>query len=227
MKIASLNLRYTVPERREAFITGLRRVGYSVRLGMEYGADLFVTWNRIGEADRFAKKMPTLVCENSSWGNSFAGHQWYHIAKTYHNTRGMFPIFDSRRWESLDVELKPWRTEGETVVLMQRGIGSAPVAMPRGWTAPGRVRAHPGRNKNVVSLEKDLERAGKVVTWGSGGAIKALMMGIPVEAHYQEWIGQCENTDEDRLRMFRELACAQWTIDEIRRGDPFEMLCGF
>lgn len=229
MKTCSLNLRYSLPDRIEAFTRGLNRVGFHVKHGIG-PADLLVTWNRIGLADDVAKRMPTLVCENASWGNSFAGHQWYHIAKTYHNTRGMFPIFDSRRWDYLDIELMPWCStvlHPETVVLMQRGIGSAPVTMPRGWTAKGRIRRHPGRDKHFIPLEQDLQKAGKVVTWGSGGAIKALMMGIPVEAHYPEWIGQQDNTDEDRLRMFRELACAQWTIDEIKRGDPFEMLCGF
>lgn len=226
MKTCSLNLRYTLPERIEAFTRGLERVGFHVKHGIQ-SADLFVTWNRIGPANEAAKRMPTIVCENASWGNSFAGQNWYHLAKTHHNTRGMFPLFDGKRWDRLDVELHPWRTEGETVVLMQRGIGSAPVTMPKGWTASGRVRPHPGRIKPSVSLEQDLKHAGKVVTWGSGGAIKALMMGIPVEAHYKEWIGQCENTDESRIAMFRRLACANWTMDEIRRGDPFEMLCGF
>jgi hypothetical protein len=112
------------------------------------------------------------------------------------------------------------------VILPQRGIGPVPVAMPRGWGAnlEGRVRKHPGRFSEVVSLEEDLANCGKAITWGSGAAIKALMLGIPVESHMPDWLGRCENTDEDRLRMFREIAWCQFTLSEISEGLPFRRL---
>jgi hypothetical protein len=62
----------------------------------------------------------------------------------------MFPVGGPERWDDLGVELLPFRSEGETVILPQRGIGAAPTAMSREWPQDalrrhgGRVRYHPG-----------------------------------------------------------------------------------
>lgn len=234
MPKAFLNLRGGVPERRDAFVNGLQRLGYEVVEQVPSdppAGSIFVSWNRIGGADYAAKQfedrgMPVLVAENATWGNDFAGQRWYTIARNYHNTSGCFPIGSNERWDSLGVELQPWRTAGETVILAQRGIGSPPTAMPPSWPAKqkGRLRRHPGTGKAEVPLEVDLAHAGKVVTWGSGAAIKALILGIPVESHMPCWIGACQPNDESRLLMLRSLAWAQWTLDEIAIGEPFERL---
>lgn len=192
--------------------------------------DILVTWNRIGQghvaAERFeALGRPVLVTENASWGNEFAGDHWYTMVLGMHNTSGRFPVGSTDRWRELCVELGPWRVEGETVVLPQRGIGPVGTAMPRDWTRQqrGRVRAHPGRTVGK-SLQEDLSSARKVVTWGSGAAIKALMWGIEVESHMPGWIGEQDNTNEGRLAMFHRLAWAQWRLSEIKSGEAFEWL---
>lgn len=221
MSKALLNLRYTAPERREAFERGLKRIG---------DPEVFVTWNRIGAADQKAKEyesrgLPVIVAENAAWGNDFAGRRWYSLALGMHNTAGRFPLGGAERFDRLGVELAPWRTGGECVVLPQRGIGPAGVAMPRDWPSQqvGRIRRHPGTSA-CIPLEQDLARAGEVVTWGSGAAIKALMWGIRVESHMPNWIGDQDNTDAGRLEMFRRLAWAQWSLDEIADGEPFRRL---
>lgn len=218
---ALLNLRYTVPERRAAFEKGLMRIG---------DPELFCTWNRIGVADQVAKQyeargLPVIVAENAAWGNEFAGQQWYSLARGMHNTVGRFPVGDAERFDGLNVDLAPWRTGGERVVLPQRGIGPAGVAMPRDWPAQqrGRTRSHPG-TRSCLPLEQDLANAGEVVTWGSGAAIKALMWGVRVESHMPNWIGEQDNTDASRLAMLRRLVWAQWTLQEIESGEPFERL---
>lgn len=183
---AWLNLRYTVPARREAFRAGLEVLGFRVMDALTFTPgpdDVLVTWNRIGDGHMAARQFeaagrPVVVAENATWGNEFAGRRWYTLARGWHNTAGCFPIGGPERWDALKVPLQPWRTGGETVVLPQRGIGAK--GMPRGWTAPGRVRPHPGQ-KPATDLAHDLRNAGKVVTWGSGAAVKALMLGIPVE----------------------------------------------
>lgn len=234
--VAYLNLRNGVPERREAFINGLSRIGYKVvnaspahkpKIG-----DIFVTWNRIGASDAVARSFESkgcavIVVENASWGNDFIGDRWYHISKKYHNVNGAFYIGDDERWDSIGVELSDWRDSGETVILMQRGIGPRKTRMPpyfRNYLKknyPGiRIRQHPG-TKKAISLDDDLSNAGKVITWGSGAAIKALMMGIKVESHMPNWIGEQDNTDEGRLAMFRRLSWAQWRLSEIDSGTPF------
>lgn len=234
---AWLNLRYTVPDRLRAFVSGIERHGYKAEIGLpdRIGPkDLFLSWNRIRQGDVVARKFeerlqPVLIAENAAWGNDFLGGHWYSLAMNYHNTAGRFPIWDERRWDRLGVELEPFRNEGETVILPQRGIGSPPVKMPEGWTDrafskyKGRVRAHPG-TKPYKPLRDDLANAGRVITWGSGAAIKARMWGIPVISEYPDWIGRCENTESGRLDMLRQLACAQWRLDEIESGEAFACL---
>lgn len=245
---AWLNLRYTVPERRAVYVEGLKRIGYSVCDGITYQpkrGDLMVTWNRIGAGQLAAQAferhgLPVLVTENASWGSELAGKHWYTLARSYHNVAKMFPIGDHDRWDRLGVDLAPWRSGGETVILASRGIGPPEYRMPYGWAhriavdsvqgGPCRVRPHPGkkyarsRESNRGSLESDLSGAGKVITWGSGAAVKALMWGIPVESHMPDWIARQDNTDAGRLAAFRTLAWAQSTLDEIRSGEAFNRL---
>lgn len=235
--IAWLNLRHTVPERTRAFQQGLRRMGYVVEsgtTGRPRPKDILVTWNRIGAgriaAESFESRGNTvLVAENATWGNGFLGRQWYTIARNWHNTSGRFPAADGFRWDRLGVGLPEFRTEGETVILPQRGIGQPPVSMPLDWPQRahkvhgGRIRAHPGQGQATL-LEADLSRCGKVVTWGSGAAIKALMLGIPVVSEMPNWIGEQDNTELGRLEMFRRLAWAQWELGEIASGEPFARL---
>lgn len=239
MKRAWLNLRHPIPKRRTAFVRGLERIGYAVIENVTTrpgDRDIFVTWNRIGAgrltAETFESRgLPVLVTENASWGNDFAGGHWYTLARAYHNTAGRFPVGGPERWDSLGQLLAPWKAEGQTLILPQRGIGPPGAAMPLDWSqrtqkrTGARVRPHPGTGQ-CVPLEQDLAKVGRVITWGSGAAIKALMLGIKVESHMPNWIGAQDNTDEGRLAMFRRLAWAQWRLSEIETGEPFKRLLG-
>lgn len=231
---AWLNLRYTVPERRAVFTEGLQRIGFKVVDGLTMtpdAGDILVTWNRIHQGDSAAREfeargLPVLVTENASWGNEFAGKQWYTLSKRYHNVSSGFEIGSPSRWDRLGVDLEDFRDEaGETVVLPSRGIGPACMRMPASWprSQRGRIRAHPGRSVSMP-LREDLARASTVITWGSGAAIKALIWGIRVESHMPNWIGEQDNTDAGRLAMFRRLAWAQWTLEELSTGEPMRRL---
>lgn len=233
---AWLNLRHSVPERRRAFTLGLERLGFTVYHGLTMNpraGDVLVTWNRIREgglcATMFeARGLKVIVTENATWGNGFEGGHWYTLARTAHNMAGMFPVGGPERWDRLGVELAPWRTGGETVILPSRGIGQVG-QMPQDWARSalrrfgGRVRYHPGQNDSVP-LAHDLARAGRVITWGSGAAVKALAMGIPTVSEMPHWIGAQDNTDAGRLEMFRRLAWAQWGAHEIETGEPIRRL---
>lgn len=230
---AWLNLRHPIAERTKAFTKGLESLGYAVQLGVTFApapGDVLVSWNRIREgakaADVFeASGLPVLIAENALWGNEFAQESWLSLSRRLHNTAGTFPIGGPGRWDSLGVELPKFRQSGETVVLPQRGIGPPEVRMPSDWprVQKGRLRPHPGKLLGRP-LEEDLATAGKVVTWGSGAAVKALLMGIPVESHMPNWVGQQDNTEEGRLSMFRTLAWSQWRLSEIANGDAFRWL---
>lgn len=230
---AWLNTRHAESKAAESLKEGLERIGCEVVQGLTMvpgDADLLLTWNRIRAGDTAARAFeaagrPVLVVENAAWGNGFNGQRWLSLARTFHNTAGTFPLGDDSRWDALGVDLAEWRRGGETVVLPQRGIGPREVAMPRGWTAAGRIRPHPGRAQ-ARPLEEDLKNCDRVVTWGSGAAVKALMWGIPVESHMPGWIGEQDNTDAGRLAMFRRLAWAQWTIEELATGEPMKRLLG-
>ncbi|UHQ21895.1 hypothetical protein LVB77_14595 [Lysobacter sp. 5GHs7-4] len=234
---AWLNLRHAVPARREAFARGLGRLGYTVIDGLTFrpgASDILVTWNRIRDGHTAAcafesRGLPVLVAENASWGNDFQGGHWYTLARGFHNKAGAFPVEGPERWDALTVELAPWRRSGETVVLPQRGIGPPGIAMPLSWTervhreVGGRIRKHPGQSA-ARPLCEDLAQAGRVVTWGSGAAIRALMWGIPVRSDMPGWIGEQDNTGAGRLAMLRRLAWAQWQLHEIATGEPMRRL---
>lgn len=244
---AWLNLRHPDSHRAEAFTTGLKRLGYAVEQGCTLHPgerDIMVSWNRIREAgpaaDAFeAAGRPVLITENASWGNDFAGESWLTMAKSFHNVAGQFPIGGPERWDNLGSFLWGMREleeEGadfydETVILPSRGIGPAQTRMPANWlqqvqaqNPKARTRTHPGRHEPEVPLGRDLLQAHTVITWGSGAAIKAAMLGIKVRSDMPRWIGQSDNTEKGRLQMFRDLAWAQWRLDEIRRGDAFRWL---
>lgn len=236
MATAYMNLRGRLPEREHAFRSGLERVGYSVTHGATTSpkdGDIYVTWNRIGQGNDIANAFTAsgntvLVTENASWGNGFLGQKWLFLNKTLHNTAGLSPVGGPERWDSLGFELQPWRTTGEeTVILAQRGIGSPPVAMPRGWPQDalrrhgGRIRVHPGNKPHPIPLSIDLANAKMAVTWSSGAATEALRMGIPVISEAPNWVGAQDNTDEGRLAMFRRLAWNQWRLSEIESGEAF------
>lgn len=254
---AWLALRDGVHYRREAFAAGLAAAGYTVehRMTDKPGPnDILVCWNRYGEVDAVAKRFeargrPVLVAENGYLGNEFAGARWYALARGQHNGAGSWPEGGADRWDALQVNLGTWRAcGGEIVLLPQRGIGPPGVAMPRDWperigrklTKAGiafRVRRHPGTGTEVP-LADDLANASAVVTWGSGAALKALALGVPVYHDLPCWIGARaalpvralllrepgKRNNEDRLEMFRRLAWAQWRLSEIADGTAFRGL---
>lgn len=238
---AWLNLRHNIPERINAFKAGLERHGYVVmdRQAAEPKSDkdILVTWNRIGHGHTMAQNFEkrgnlVIVAENGSWGKHLAGDTWLTLARNRHNTAGRFDCGGTERFDSLGIELLPWRKpSGETVILAQRGIGSPPTALPFNWANDaqkrhgGRIRRHPGRDKSKsIPLEQDLKNCSTAVTWGSGSAVQALIWGIKVKSELPNWIGEQDNTDEGRLEMFRRMAWAQWRLPEIAKGEPFECL---
>jgi hypothetical protein len=248
---AYVALREQVHYRRAAFSSGLSAVGYAVSYVLPCRPnpeDVLVIWNRYGGGERAALTFEkagakVLVAENGYLGKDWLDDTWYAIAHGQHNGAGRWPTGGPERWDSLGVELAPMRGGSEVVLLPQRGIGPAGVAMPRDWTDRTyarlrgrglrvRVRQHPG-TRECVPLERDLGKASAVVTWGSGAALKALVMGVPVFYDFPQWIGgpaASRFTDDltpcvdARLEMFRRLAYAQWRIGEIADGTAFRHL---
>lgn len=239
--------------RSDVFLAGLKAAGFTVGAVPDpRPSDLLVIWNRYGEFDVQARRFEragaqVLVVENGYLGKDANGRQHYAIALGGHNGSGRWRIGGPERWEALGIELKPWRASGDHIVVRaQRGIGTPLMASPVGWHTmmaqrlrlqtkrPIVVRQHPAQAPEQPSLEQQLEGGHALVTWASSDAGKALVMGVPVfycaphlvcSAACRRGIGDLENPSlGDRLPAMTALAWAQWSLEEIGRGEPFKWL---
>lgn len=233
--------------RREEFVAGLQAAGCEVvsELTKPKPGDVLVVWNRHGAknalAEHFERAGATvLVAENGYLGKVWNGQKWFSLAIGHHAGAGEWKPHGPERWDGWGVEFAPWRDGSEVIVLEQRGIGEPGIASPASWACHvqsrigGRIRRHPGASIPAVPLADDLKDARCVVTWNSGAALHALLMGVPVFHEFDRWIGagaaralaefERGPVRGDRLTMFRRLAWAMWTAEEIRSGAPFERL---
>lgn len=246
--------------RASAFQEGLKACGYTVRnVWTPYltDEDILVIWNRYGRWNEYAELaerngVTVIVAENGYLGRDAAGGPWYALSLSKHNGAGKWPYSGcpagQRPVRGAPVACKPWRAAGDEIVLLpQRGIGSPGVAMPKMWAertlqslrksypkVKFRIREHPGE-RACIPLEQDLDQTSAVVTWGSGAALKALTMGIPVFHEFDKWIGApaCNHlrdfperycNDDDRQWMFERLSWAHWKLEEISSGYAFRKL---
>lgn len=251
--------------RSEAFAAGLRAAGHQVlmRAPDRYDRDtLLLIWNRYGEWHELANRAEqaggrVLVAENGYMGvggvaPKFAVHpagpkpgDHYALAENWHNGGGRWPAGDGTRWAALGVEIRPWRTSGEHILICpNRSFGPPSRAMHVDWAErcaarlakqtkrPVRIRAHPGNDKPKRDLSADLANAWAVVIWSSGAGVHALAAGIPVFCEAPFWVMKGaaaggtvdEPTLPERLPHLERMAWAQWTCEEIASGEPFRRL---
>lgn len=249
MRRKALNLlRKEISYRHEAYGSGLIEAGFDVvtDLARPGPGDVLLIWNRYGDLDVWARRFEAagaqvVVTENGWLGKFWEGQEWFTLCCGHHAGAGTWPVGDNSRWDGWNVRLEPWRIgDGEKVILGQRGIGEPGIASPLHWERRvqaiygGRIRNHPGVRRDSIPLEEDLARCAEVLTWNSGGALKALTMGIPVRCGFDRWIGRSAcvgledpvllRSDNLRLNMFRRLAWSMWTLDEIGSGKAFRHL---
>lgn len=240
--------------RKDAFCAGLKKAGYNIIGFKERPDphDILVIWNKYGRNEQLAamyqaRGAKVIVCENGYYGKDSFDRQYYAIALTGHCGSGSWYIGGSERLEALGITFKPWRKTGrEIVICAQRGIGSTDMRMPKPWPQdifkkikqftgkPVRVRAHPGNKPHKIPLLEDLRNAYAIVVWSSNCATTALIEGIPVFYQAPHIVTQraCESDLSlidtpnylERSEAFREMSWAQWTVDEIASGEPFERL---
>jgi len=242
-------LRASVHYRKACFDQGLQAAGFKLvpALADPRPGDLLVIWNRYGgyheQALAFERAgAAVLVVENGLLGKSWRCGEWFSLSLGHCAGAGQFKPAGPERWDAWNVPMAAWRTGGrETLILGQRGIGEPGVASPPAWAEGvqrrigGRIRPHPGQG-DAKPLVQDLENAREVVTWHSAAALQALMLGVPVWFACASWVGAgaarplaqwpgqplCD--DAARLAMFQRLAWAQWTLDEIKTGEPIARL---
>lgn len=253
MPTATVLLQTTAPYKREAWCRGLAALGYEIAVKNPRPSpdDLVLSWNRRAPWDQAVRTHEragarVLIAENG-YLNRVGGSKHYALAQRQHNGAGSWRVGGPGRWASFGIELAPWREAGSQIVLLpQRGIGPPGIAMPTGWTQrvltelrrrtsrPIVVRRHPGPDK--TEPYEALRGAHAAVTWGSGAAIKALVVGVPVFHEFPSWIGAPAarlgllDLEEpflgDRLPMLQRLAWAQWTLAEIESGEAFAWVLG-
>lgn len=214
--------------------------------------DVLVIWNRYSDreqtADAWEKAGGTvLVAENGYVGRDAQGRQYYAIARHGHNGSGEWFPRGPERWAALGIEEKRWRMSGDHILVApNRYFGPRGFVMPQEWDKrtvqalrrytkrPIRVRQHPGTSKPERPLEEDLANCWAVVIWASSVGVHALLAGIPVICCAPWWIlksaapARIEDVDltvvGERRPALERLAWAQWTVEEIARGDPFHHL---
>lgn len=214
--------------------------------------DVYVIWNRYSDkeqcADRWEKSGgAVLVAENGYCGQDAAGRQLYALARHGHNGSGSWESGGAERWAGLGLELAQWRSSGQHILVApNRSFGSRQMAMPQGWgeeavkqlrrftKRPVRLRPHQNNGPEIRPLADDLANCWAVVIWASTVGVKALLAGVPVISMAPHWIckaaagarlDEIENPPmPERRGAFERLAWAQWTVDEISRGEPFAAL---
>lgn len=244
--------------RREAFVAGLEAAGYQVlnRLYDTRPGDVLVIWNRYGEveqhADRWEAQGGTVIVAENGYVDPgrHSERSWYALAVGGHNGQGRWPHGEGR-WSRiaprLGAEVKPWRAQGDHILVCpNRVFGRRGYVMPgdfapsvkhhlaRMTKRPVRIRPHPGNEAPAVPLEQDLANCWAVVIWASSAGVHALLAGVPVVCIAPAWIlRQAASTrlDEtpapampERGAALERLAWAQWHIEEIASGEPFRRL---
>lgn len=256
MKRAYIAIRDAPLYRREAFVAGLKTLGIAVYYGRPevFDADTaFVCWNRYFENHDACGRLEAaggavVVAENGYLlpGGGSPHHQpireWFALARNYHNDEAEVEYGGPSRWESLGIEMKPWREDGgHILVCPNRSFGTPGRYMPIHWgdevaarlrrvtKREVRVRPHPGNAAPARPLAADLEGAWATVIWTSSAGVHSLLAGVPVISEAAHWIAKSVAGESiaqieappmrERLPAFRRLAWANWSLAEIQSGE--------
>lgn len=214
--------------------------------------DVLLTWTRHrgwkqDACDRFEKRGGTVVVAEEGYIRRLHGEHWIALSLDEHNGAGRTPHGGPERWaERFRLPLSPWRAPGRRVLVReQRGIGSRITASPEGFhqvyvkkaqaytKRKVEVRKHHKNEKNQVPLSQ-MDDVHAVVTWMSAIAVEALLAGIPVflmgphsiveEACHRDLVDLDAPKEFDRLPALEKMAWGQWSLAEVRTGEPYKRL---
>ncbi len=247
------------PGRQQAIERGLAKAGWQVIKGAPPSEqrltpqDLIAVWCRNKGPRELACRAfelaggRALIIEEAQIKAGACGEKLFTLCLDDHHGGGDWPVGGPERWASFGIELAPWRSGGDKVVVReQRGIGSKRLGSPKGWhettarrlTDAGyrvEIRRHPKLlerlGKKTVPLEKQLKGARALVTWSSSDAIGAVIAGVPtIVCAPATFLPGCvgrsiedlkDPPTGDRLAALERLAWCQWTLAEVRAGTPF------
>jgi hypothetical protein len=223
----------------EAFEQGLRSAGLTDSVTTIWAGS--PSRDSLPEGTVFVAENPYLPGEDPACALAIGGH----------NGAGDVKV-RPERWKALGREVKPWTKGRHILVCESRNFGLPYMRQPQGWTEevvrrlrrvtdrPIQIRQHPGnwkpRAEEVeASLMRDLEGAHCCVIWNASAGVRALLAGIPVIYGAPHWIcAEAGSQDLDaietpplpeRMPAFYRLASSQYTLNEIRSGEAFRLLC--
>lgn len=132
---------------------GARRLGFTLGSGKPpteniKGSDVLMTWTPWRDTGRhkrvlaFAKAgARVLICENG-FIPTIGGRRYWQVGIDGVNGAGRFPVGGPERWASWGVELKPWRSGGDYIlVCAQRGTVEDDPAITHGSWWPDQILA--------------------------------------------------------------------------------------
>jgi len=235
-----------------AFQTGLVRHGIKAELQNHWGgandADFVVAWNTKNIPDNLSRPF---VCLEAGYINGRSGDyvrdRLRFISAGWNGLHGRAgsssPDRPPDRWDSLGIELQPWRYGSGIILICGQHPGD--VQAPRGDPEWDKVlemgelhgsrvifRPHPLLGPNMRPLSEALGEAKMVVTWSSTAAVEAVITGVPTVALDRgsiAWEVTSHGISEPpyvgpREQWAANLAYKQWTRGELESGAAWETL---
>lgn len=183
--------------------------------------DLLVTWTlwkdkaRYESANEHQRRGGIVLCSENGWLRNTLSIPYYQFGFRFGqssgvNGQGVFRDGGTSRWELWNIQLKPWRTSGDYILVRpQRGLKPNDLEISHGpeWAdqivenirkysdRPIWWRPHPGNKRPCLptkykvdkildphneSLQQHLSRAWCMVVYSSSEAPEALINGVPV-----------------------------------------------
>lgn len=194
--------------------------------------------------DWFLKhRVPLLVIELGFLGNrdAYRALMWNGLngVAEWGHIYGM----PSDRFDALGISIEPWKPPGEFALVVGQIPNDASVCYTdyRHWWAydmrnlgmPTRFRPHPktGKGLKFDPLAVDLRGCDRVVTYNSTAAIECVLAGYPTVAYHRcsmAWAVTGRRWDDvvrpEREQWAYDLAYKQWSIEEIERGVPWDLV---
>lgn len=175
-----------------------------------------------------------------------ARQSYFRVAKNRLQHTGV-GTSDGKRFRALGIEIKPWRTAGEHIVVCPQSTPfmRTVVDYQNGdWTANmlAKLRAEttreirlrswsPDKGKLAATLGQDLVSAHALVTWSSAAAVTAVLAGVPVLVESPDCAARPMSGQDigslptpDRETWAGVLADNEWTLDEMRSGKAWSHL---
>lgn len=151
--------------------------------------------------------------------------------------------YPSDRWDFLNIQMKPWRTAGEHIVVcpISRFVAAYEGIDETTWTNQMVADLKKFTDRPIIIKPKDsdqllsvtIQGAHALVCYNSMAALNSILDGIPAFAIDNPAIGPVSLDDIsqieepkicDREQWAYNLAYSQWTLDEFRNGTCWRMV---